>query len=267
MNSDNSDQSSNLAANSTQPSSPRTCPTSLTPLQPHFEIFDEPLTPDEFSSELDYLVSKLSRKIQDDITDQTLEIMKGALCKVTLKSIPLFSDVEVAQIKKCKSVPELTGTCRDHWKLNGYAMLKLIAKSSGSQAAILELQRFQRKVLAKNKLKDLGTKWLVSTNEYPKYFERMKVIISQDYDDISVKHFEEVESFISEISDPPMVSIQVKCYSNCLLFAINYCIAYTYIRVQHTYLYYKQLSTVSRYSRAYNYIDNLDFRPIRVYVI
>ena len=212
-----SDQSLNLLPSRSQPSSPRY--NSLSPTQsphPHFEISDEHAVPDKHSAEFGYLVSTVSEIIQNEINSrnhcQSLESVKRALCQVTVHSMsskPLFSNEQIVQIKKSKDMFELTEQCRTHWTWSKYSLLKLVIKKSGCPTAKSELSKFQRKVHAMQRLKDLGTEWLQKTNKYPDDYERMAVIVDEDYDDITVEQFEEVEKFISKITQLPVSAMQL----------------------------------------------------------
>jgi len=158
----NSEQSSlNLNPSISQPSSLHR--NSLSPtLQPQFEITDEPVIPDKCSTEFSFLVTSVTEIIQNE-KSQSLESVKRALCQVTVHSMsskPLFSDEKIDHIKKCKNMFELTEQCRSHWTWNSYSLFKLVVKISGCPNAKSEFQKFQRKVLAKQKLKDLGDEWL-----------------------------------------------------------------------------------------------------------
>ena len=212
-----SDQSLNLLPSRSQPSSPRY--NSLSPTQsphPHFEISDEHAVPDKYSAEFGYLVSNVSEIIQNEINSrnrcQSLESVKRALCQVTVHSMsskPLFSNEQIVQIKKSKDMFELTEQCRTHWTWSKYSLLKLVIKKSGCPTAKSELSKFQRKVHAMQRLKNLGTEWLQKTNKYPDDYERMAVIVDEDYDDITVEQFEEVEKFISKITQLPVSAMQL----------------------------------------------------------
>jgi len=216
MSTHNSDQSLNLYS---QPSSPRYNSLSqMQSLHPQFEISDESAIPDKYSTEFGYLVSNVTEIIHSEMKShemksQSLEKVKRALCQVKvhfMSSKPLFSDEEIVRIKKCKDMFELTEQCRSHWTWSEYSLLKLIVKKSGSESAKSELQMFRRKVHARQKLKDLGNEWVQKTKQYPDDYERMMVIIDEDYDDITVEQFEEVEKFISKTTQLPVPAMQLE---------------------------------------------------------
>ena len=166
----------------------------------HSEIYNEPNTPEvEFS----LLLSNITDIIQRNLNSSHLASMKRALAYVTVHPMspkPLFSDAEVARIKQSKDVIGLMEECRSHLSWNKYSLLKLIVKKSGSKEARHELQRFQRTVNVRQRLKDLGNDWLQDGKSYPEGFETMMVIVDEDYDDISVDQLEEVEKFISTMT-------------------------------------------------------------------
>jgi len=225
MSTHRSDQSLNLQASYSQPSSPRSNHSlSPTPSQnPEFEISEAPTVPDKYSTEFGYLVSKVTEIIQNETKSQCLESVKRALCQVTVHPMsakPLFSNERISEIKRCKDMFELTEQCRTHWTWKEYSLLKLVVKKSGSKAAKSELQNFRRTVNARQKLKDLGDEWIKKTRKFPDGYERMMLVLDEDYDDITVDTFEDVEKFISKITQLPVAAMEVDGFgeTNSVLF-------------------------------------------------
>ena len=207
-----SEQSFALSQAYCQPSSDSYSSSSPQTQHTLFEMSVDKNAPTEDSTEFTYLLSKVSDMIHQDMKRQTFESMKHALCLVTVHAMstkPLFSDDQVAEIKKCKNIRELTEKCRECWSWNNYSLLKLIVKKSGCTEAKNELKMFQKKVLAKKKLKDLKIKLVHNTSKYYDAFQRMTVIIDEYYDDITAEQFEEIEKFISEITQLPLPAMQL----------------------------------------------------------
>ena len=188
----------------------------VAPQVPHVEVYAEFVAPDKYGAEFGLLVSNITDIIRQSSTSQQLEGIKHALAHVTVHPMspkPLFSDAELARIKRSQNVMELTEMCRSHWSWNNYCLLKLIVKKSGSKAAKDELQRFRRTVNARQKLKDLETSWLRSEGSCPEGFQSMLVIIDEDYDDITIDQLGEVEKFISEITKMPVQAMKTNAIS------------------------------------------------------
>ena len=159
------------------------------------------VAPQNCEIEFSVLVTNISDMIQQGSNSQHFASIKQALAHVTVHPMcpkPLFSDVELTQIKQTKNVFELAEMCRTHWSWNNYSLLKLIVKKSGSKDAKTELQRFNRTVNARKKLKELESSWLHDGKSCPEGFQSMMVIVDEDYDEITIEQLDKVEKFISE---------------------------------------------------------------------
>ena len=115
------------------------------------------------------------------------------------ESQPVFSDAELTLIKQSKSIYELTEKCRKHWSCNNYSLLKLIIKKSNSDEAKYELNRFQRVLYVRQKVKSLGKERLEDAKKYTEY-ENMVLILNEYYDDISLYQVEEAEKFLLKMT-------------------------------------------------------------------
>ena len=159
----------------------------------------EPPSPNDCVVEFGLLVSRISEIIQNS-SATNLASIKQALALVTvhkMSSQPLFSDAELIKIKQSKSICEIIEYCRPHWSWNNYSLLKIIVKQSGSEEAKRELKKYQRVVIVRQKLKNLGENWL--RDHYVVEYESMMVVLDEYYDDITVHQLEEVERIISKI--------------------------------------------------------------------
>ena len=182
-----------------QPNSPLNPPLP-TQISQHVEFSAEP---DKYGVEFSVLVSNITDIIGQKLNPQHLESIKHALAHVTVHPMspkPLFSDAELARIKQSKNLIELTEQCRYHWSWNKYSLLQLIVKKSGSPEAKVELQKFKRTVLIRQKLKDLERSCSLDGKGCPEGFQSMMVIVDEDYDDITVEQLERVEKFINEVT-------------------------------------------------------------------
>ena len=173
----------------------------MSPEPSHIPQVVEPTDlPDEYGAEFGYLVSKISEIIQKS-TANNLASIKHALTFVTVHKMstqPLFSDAEIKQIKQSKDIYELTEQCRKHWSWSKHALLKLIVKKSGSAEAKNELQKFQKVVNVRQRVKNLGSNWLQDPTKYNEGYETLMVVLDEYYDDITVDQLEEAEKFVTK---------------------------------------------------------------------
>ena len=162
----------------------------------------EPTAPDDCGVEFNLLVSKSSEILQNS-SATNLASIKHALALVTvhkMSSQPLFSDAELRKINQSKDICEIIELCRSHWSWKNYSLLKLIVKKSGSKEAKRELQIFQKVVIIRQKVKDLGNDWLENAKNYTEGYENIMVILDEYYDVITVHQLEKTEKFMSEIA-------------------------------------------------------------------
>ena len=184
-----------------QPSSPYHSTPTGSPVSAQAPQLVEPSSPDDCGVEFGLLVSSISDIIQKNASATNLTSIKHALGLVTIhkmSSQPLFSDAELKQIKQSKDIYEVTEKCRTHWSWGNYGLLKLIVKKSGSKDAKQELQRFQKVVSVRQKVKNLGSGWLQDPKNYIEGYEDMMVILDEYYDDITMHQLEEIEKLISK---------------------------------------------------------------------
>ena len=176
-------------------------PPLLKQVSEHVEVSAEPIAADRNGVEFSVLVSNITDIIGLHLNPQHLESIKHALAHVTVHPMspkPLFSDTELTYIKWSKNLIEITEQCRNHWSWNKYPLLQLIVEKSGSRQANLELQKYKRTVLIRQKLKDLEKSCSRDGKGCPEGFQSMMVIVDEDYDDITVEQLEKVEKFIIE---------------------------------------------------------------------
>ena len=193
-----------------QPNSP-VSPLLQTQISQHVEV--SAVESDKYGVEFSILVSNITAIIGQKLNPQHLESIKHALAHVTVHPMspkPLFSDTELTRIKQSKNLIELTEQCRNHWSWSRYSLLQLIVKKSGSPEAKLELQKFKRTVLIRQKLKDLEKSCSRDGKGCPEGFQSMVVIVDEDYDDITVEQLERVEKFINEVTLIPRPAMLIE---------------------------------------------------------
>ena len=169
------------------------------------------LTVDNYMVEFSLLVSRISEIIQN-LCGTKLASIKHGLAVVTVHKISsqsLFSDAELTFIKQSKGIYEIMEICRKHLSWRNYSLLKLIVKKSGSEEAKHELNKFQRVVSVRQKVKNLENNWLQDPKNYAEGFENMMVFLYEYYDDITVHQLDEAEKFITLLPSSNVIKVSI----------------------------------------------------------
>ena len=156
-------------------------------------------SPNQTSIEFGAVVSDIAEELHSSCVGYKLEKVR-LVCTHTTDdyNIPIFSQTEIHNIKKSRSIFDIFNVIRPHWNWHSYHLLPVIINRVGSSTALELLKKFEAKIGYNKKLKDLNEmlkKWKKPT---PPDYCKMVGIVDKDYTTIVLEDCFKIDIYISE---------------------------------------------------------------------
>ncbi|XP_065903589.1 putative leucine-rich repeat-containing protein DDB_G0290503 isoform X7 [Dysidea avara] len=148
------------------------------------------------SIEFGTLIAEIAEILQEEVKSNLKRLTTVCYSITSKGNSLLFNSAEIAKIKACESVHDLFYELRGHWRYDDHPLLYAIVKQSGSKKAMGKLEMYRSKIKYHQKVQNIYDHSVSSKTPLPDGYTRMVAIVEKNYNEITKKEYEEIETML-----------------------------------------------------------------------